>query len=296
MQGSIMNTKTLCAALLLMMSPGHAQTPPALFTDPPADKTHPASLQVVHIPSHGLLINGVLYEAAGAGLHPTVVLLHGFPGNEQNLDLAQAIRRAGWNVLTLHYRGSWGSPGNFSFTHVYEDAQSALDFLHAAAIAAKYAVDTHRIAVLGHSMGGMAAAIVGRDNPGLIGVGMISAADFGKIAGGAVPGGKSGLTSFMSENMESLAGVTPAMLADEAIAHVKQWDFVDYAPALAKHRLLLVTSDDGLAEASGALADAIGKKGGTQVRQIHIATDHSYSGSRIALETAVLQWLETLTT
>jgi hypothetical protein len=32
------------------------------------------------------------------------------------------------------------------------------------------------------------------------------------------------------------------------------------------------------------------------VRQIHIATDHSYSGSRIALETAVLQWLETLTT
>ena len=48
---------------------------------------------------------------AGAGRRPTVVLLHGLPGNEKNLDLAQAIRRAGWNVVTFNYRGSWGSPG-----------------------------------------------------------------------------------------------------------------------------------------------------------------------------------------
>ena len=56
----------------------------------------------------------------------TVVLLHGLPGNEQNLDLAQAIRRAGWNVLTLHYRGAWGSPGQFSLQHVLEDADAAV--------------------------------------------------------------------------------------------------------------------------------------------------------------------------
>jgi predicted alpha/beta-fold hydrolase len=37
-----------------------------------------------------------------------VILFHGLPGNVQNLDLAQAIRRANWNVLTLHYRGSLG--------------------------------------------------------------------------------------------------------------------------------------------------------------------------------------------
>jgi pimeloyl-ACP methyl ester carboxylesterase len=286
--------KILCAALLLVIAPLRAQMPAAVFTDPPADTAHPASLQVVHIPSHGQSINGVFYEASGAGLHPTVILLHGFPGNEQNLDLAQAIRRAGWNVLTLHYRGSWGSPGNFSFTHVYEDAQAALDFVRAPANAAKYAVDTHRMAVIGHSMGGMAASIVGRDNPGLAGVGMISAADFGAIGGGAVPGGKAGLTSFMSENMESLAGVTPAMLADEAISHAKAWEFVAYAPGLAKHPLLLVTSDDGLAKASDALAAAVRKQGGKPVTEVHLATDHSYSGCRIALEAAVLRWLATL--
>jgi pimeloyl-ACP methyl ester carboxylesterase len=280
--------------MLLIVAPLHAQTPSAIFTDPPADAAHPASLQVVHIPTHGVAINGVLYVAAGAGPHPTVVLLHGFPGNEQNLDLAQAIRRAGWNVLTLHYRGSWGSPGNFSFTHVYEDAQAAVDFVRAPAVAAKYAIDTHRLVVVGHSMGGMAAAIVGRDNPGLIGVGMISAADFGAIGGGALPGGRNGLAVFMSDNMESLAGVTPAMLADEAIAHAKTWEFVAYAPELAKHPLLLVTSDDGLAKPSDALAAAVRKQGGKPVTEVHLATDHSYSGRRIALESAVLRWLETL--
>ncbi len=290
-----MQLKCLSLAAFLCATAASAQSlPPALFSDPPADSAHPASLQVVHIPSHGLAINGVLYEASGAGPHPTVVFLHGFPGNEQNLDLAQAIRRAGWNVLTQHYRGSWGSPGAFSFTHVFEDAQAALDFVRVPANAQLYAIDTTRLVVMGHSMGGMAAAIVGRDNPSLLGVAMISAADFGAIGGGAVPGGKAGLSRFMSENMESLADTTPDALADEAIAHVKAWDFVSYAPALAKHRLLLVTSDDGLASASDALAGAV-RKLGSQVTEVHLATDHSYSGSRIALEAAILRWLQTLT-
>ncbi len=69
-----------------------------------------------------------MYIAAGAGPHPVVVLLHGFPGNEKNLDLAQAIRREGWDVLYFDYRGSWGTKGAFSFTHSMEDAQAAVAY------------------------------------------------------------------------------------------------------------------------------------------------------------------------
>ena len=39
--------------------------------------------------------------AAGAGPHPTMLLLHGLPGNERNLDLAQAARRAAKVALTV---------------------------------------------------------------------------------------------------------------------------------------------------------------------------------------------------
>ena len=280
---------TLC--LFAFAAPALAQDiPAAIVRDPVVDPAHKATMEVVHIPTHGLLINGVLYKAGGPGLHPTVVLYHGLPGNEQNLDLAQAMRRDGWNVLTLHYRGSWGSPGDYSFTHVFEDAQAGLDFVRDPANAAKYGVDTHKIVVVGHSLGGMAASFVGDHNSDLAGVGMISAANFAMFGHGMA---RPQLVQFMSENMESL-NTTSEKIADEAMAGAAGWNFVTFAPNLAKHPLLLVTSDDGLAGASNALAKADRDTRGAPVTEVHIATDHSYSDHRIALEAAVIHWLDGL--
>src|SRR5690242_7519341 len=76
-----------------------AQTPSAVIVDPRPDKAHPPGMTDLRIDSHGSAMNAVLYTAGGASPHPVVVLFHGFPGNEQNLDLAQAIRRAGFSVL-----------------------------------------------------------------------------------------------------------------------------------------------------------------------------------------------------
>jgi hypothetical protein len=59
----------LAALLVFVQSAAIAQSiPAAIFTDPPPDKTHPAKMTVVHIPTHGLLIHGVVYQASGAGL------------------------------------------------------------------------------------------------------------------------------------------------------------------------------------------------------------------------------------
>ena len=70
----------------------NAELPPAIYTDPPADPVHPASGKGVQFQSHGVLINAQIYRPPGEGAHPTAVLLHGLPGNEQNLDLAQVMR------------------------------------------------------------------------------------------------------------------------------------------------------------------------------------------------------------
>ena len=51
------------------------QLPGAIGTDPPHDKDHPARMEVLHIPSGGVKINGVAYLAAGAGAHPTLGVL-----------------------------------------------------------------------------------------------------------------------------------------------------------------------------------------------------------------------------
>ena len=280
-------------ALALAGGSACAQVPAAVSADPPIDAAHPAAMAVVHIPTHGVEINGVLYTAAGAGPHPTLVLLHGFPGNEQNLDLAQAVRRAGWNVLTLHYRGSWGSPGSFSFHHVWEDAQVALDYVRQPAIAAKYGIDARKVALAGHSMGGMAAAMAGARNPGLAGVALISAADFGVIGATTGPDAHAKLVAFMADDMESLAGTSPSALADEAAEHAKDWSLLDDAKGLAAHPLLIVTSNDGLAASNDRLEAAVKADGG-QVTALHLPTDHSYSDQRIALESAVVRWLALL--
>jgi hypothetical protein len=101
------------ASLLLALTfTARAQNAPAaITTDTRRDKDFPAAMEAPDIVSHNTRLNAVFYLASGAGPHPVALLLHGFPGNEQNMDLAYAIRRSGWNVLVPHYRGSWGSDG-----------------------------------------------------------------------------------------------------------------------------------------------------------------------------------------
>src|SRR5580692_8940923 len=193
--------------------------PPAIFTDPPTDQAHPAAMTVLHVPTHGLLINGVLYSPPGAGPHPTLVICHGLPGNEKNLDLAQAVRRAGWNAVTFNYRGSWGSPGVFRFAQNLEDADAVLAFLRNPAEAARLGIDTRRIAIAGHSMGGWVVAHTASHDHALIGAILISAADMGQM--GQLP--REAAVADMADNMEALAGVTAESMAAEVKQRSKEF-------------------------------------------------------------------------
>jgi uncharacterized protein len=62
----------LSAASIGALAP---DVPAAIFTDPPVDTAHPASMSVLHIPSHGVEINGIVYSPPGAGPHPTLALI-----------------------------------------------------------------------------------------------------------------------------------------------------------------------------------------------------------------------------
>jgi len=198
--------RALLAALALVpLVPAYAKpavVPPAIYTDPPRDTAHPARMEVLHIPSGGVEINGVAYLASGAAPRPTVVICHGFPGNEKNLDLAQALRRAGWHAITFNYRGSWGSPGTFRFAQNPQDLTAVLAYLRDPANARKLGIDTAHMAVVGHSMGGWVTAMAGAQDKELVALGLISAANFGRI--GQMPG--DARVKMMSENMETLAG------------------------------------------------------------------------------------------
>lgn len=291
-------TLTLTSAFCL---PARAQHPlAAVLADPPADKVHPAAMEPLQLPSHGANLNAFAYIAAGAEPHPVVILLHGFPGYERNLDLAQAIRRSGWDVLYLDYRGSWGSPGDFSFTHSLEDVQSAVAYLQTPANAARLHADPRHIVLVGHSMGGFMALQGTAANPAVEAVASISAADLSGFILDIVHAGQRekalaiGAQILEQEGMAPLAGCTPRGLATEVVDHADAWSLPTLAPKLAARPVLAVTSDDGMAAGTDSLVANLHQAGAAHVTAVHLATDHSYSDHRIALETAVLHWLQTL--
>lgn len=267
-----------------------AGLPAAIYADPAPDTAHPARMVVLHIPSGGVAINGVAYLASGAGPHPTVVLCHGLPGNEKNLDLAQAIRRAGWNAITFNYRGSWGSPGAFRFGQNPEDADAVLAYLADPANAKALGVDTKRVVIIGHSMGGWVAVTAAAHHPELAGLVTFSAADMSQIAAAPVVV----RVRVMEENMEALAGVTAQSMAAEAMESTADHTFTKAAESLTKTPYLALTSDDGLAPDTAALVAAIHARGGDRITAAHVATDHSWSDHRIELEARVITWLSTL--
>jgi acetyl esterase/lipase len=279
---------TTASVIFASSSLAAQQLPRAIFTDPPRDSAHPARMEVLHIPSGGAKINGVGYLASGAGVHPTFVFFHGLPGNEKNLDVAQAVRRDGWNAITVNYRGSWGSPGEFRFANNLEDANAVLAFLRDPANAHTLGIDTTRLVIAGHSMGGWVTALTAAHDRGLRGAILISMADMSRL--GSAP--RAAIVKRMSENMESLAGVTAESMADELIAGAPKWHVADATPGLARLPLLVITSNDGLAPQGDALVKAVRAKGNASVTTVHYPTDHSYSDKRIAVEGAVLEWLE----
>jgi len=129
-----------------------AQSDSIVLRDVKWDIHSPAGSTELFIPSEGSQLAGLIYRANGAGKHPTLLLLHGYPGNERNLDLAQVVRSLGWNVIYFDYRGSWGSQGKFSFTNCVKDVENVVTFCNKYQDSLK--IDTGRIVLFGHSMGG----------------------------------------------------------------------------------------------------------------------------------------------
>jgi uncharacterized protein len=121
----------------------------------------------------------------------------------------------------------------------------------------------------------------------LIGAILISAGDMGKL--GEEPREK--LVAEMADNMDGLSGVTAESMADEDQINAKAFRMENAAAGLTQIPVLMLTANDGLAPDSDALVHAIEAKGGHKITTIHVATDHSWSDHRIALESTILTWL-----
>jgi len=163
--------RSFLLALALLIPAAQAQINSALLVDPNPDLKFPAKNLDVSIPSHGTPLPGIFYLAEGNKPHPTVLLLNG-TGSEQNGDLAQTLRRAGWNVLSVHPRGTASVPGTYTPATGMEDAETAYAFLQTNA--PTYFTDPKKIVPLGYSEGATSALTLFAQNPQIPAVVLVS--------------------------------------------------------------------------------------------------------------------------
>ncbi len=286
----------LSALILAVASPAFAELaappiPKAVVADPARDKAHPADMAAFQLDVAGSKINAILYTASGDKPHPTLLFLHGFPGNETNIDLLQAVRRAGWNAMRINYRGSWGSQGKFSFANARADGEAAVAWLMDPANAAKYHIDTSRIVVAGHSMGGFMAADAVAAEPKVAGAVMI---DSWNIAGDAAritdDKSRKAAAEAMRSDTAPLA-TTPEALVAEMQRDQAKLDLEKLVARIADRPVLMIGAEFANAPDVRKQAAAAKAAGASALTEAYYGTDHSFSDSRIALEGEVLRWL-----
>ncbi|MFN8372111.1 MAG: alpha/beta fold hydrolase [Anaerolineae bacterium] len=257
--------------------------------DPLYDHAHPPHNIPVLIPSHGENMLGVLFVTQGAAPHPTILLLHGFPGNERNFDLAQILRRAGWNVLLFHYRGAWGSPGDFTFSHVLEDTHAALAYLRTLP-----EVDATRIVLMGHSMGAWAALMAAAADTQVLGAAALATWNVAAFVEQMPAAEQESVLAWLDSSCAPLRA-SGQTLFDDLQANVAGWDLrtLDFN----ERPLLLVAGADD-EDTPDIIHHNPLVRAYASARLTHklIANaDHGFSGQRIELARTILNWLNTLT-
>jgi dienelactone hydrolase len=246
-------------------------------------ETYPQYSTELQIRSHGARLPALFYGAGGAGPHPTVVLLHGYPGNEKNLDIAQGLRAAGWNVLFFHYRGAWGAEGEFGFLNAEADVLSVIDFLQQADNTKDLRIDPNAISLVGHSMGGhMAIAGTQQDSSVRCAV-AYDGANLGVIFSSEDKARERAWMAY-GDTLFMLRGWSGQKALDEAAAQASKLNLLNHVAALGQRPILLVAADSPVIPLQRivALKTAIETAGGN-VRYSLIKDDHSFNNNRDTL-------------
>lgn len=214
--------------------------------------------------------------AAGKGKKETVLLLHGLPGNERNLDLAQELRRDGKNVIYFNYRGSWGSQGEFLYSNCIEDVKEVMDFFSTSVNSEKYSIKTDSYVLFGHSLGG--------------GIALLSGAKDSRVKKIAIYS-PFNVTPASKENLDWLKDYLDGcfMLNAESgkfVAELKEnlnlFNLLNYKNELSKKKLLIIEDSERNKEWIEQLEN---------FEYFLMKTDHSFSNKRLELIEKVVKWI-----
>jgi dipeptidyl aminopeptidase/acylaminoacyl peptidase len=262
----------------------------------------------VAIGNNKVLLKGKFYVCAGTGPFPTVLLLHGFPGNETDvLGLGSKISEAGLNVLTFNYGGTFQSQGQMNMENAQKDIQAAFDFLHQQDNITSYKIDTARIFLGGFCFGGGMALGYAAGHPEITAVFSIAGNDHGEFfreyarnpelkkmiddmfAGVAAPAGP----------VRFAPGALPKEMVEAGLDKLNPiFDLRKSAPCLAQKEILLIGGwDDRQVTIDQFVLPfyrALEKENAKNVKIVAFQDDHYFKNSRPELAVTIIEWLKTI--
>jgi hypothetical protein len=280
--------KFLLSFFLFISTHAFAQSESIVLSDLKWDMTSPASSTELFIPSGSSQIAGLIYNANGLQKHPTLLLLHGYPGNERNLDIAQVVRSHGWNVIYFDYRGSWGSQGKFSFNNCVEDVVNVVAFCNKYQDSLK--IDTSNIVMFGHSMGGWVCLKALQELPTIKKGFALSTWDIAKDFKN-VSTEKEMLRIANNPNIAGKYFVLNTSLEDlytPVLQNQTYFNLLNNGKSLADKQIIMIDEHNG----NHDLADKMKESNKAYFEYSVWQTDHSFTNKRVSLINKVLAFLE----
>jgi len=251
--------------------------------------------------SKGANIRGLFYKASGVEPLPTVILCHGFPGNNRDvLGLGERLTKEGFSALAFNYRGTWGSEGLLTIANSLEDVVSAIRYVKSSSTVREFNVDPSSITIIGYSFGGGMALLGSLNDPTArrvvyiaggnlseVGRMMQQSDEFRRATLKAVDQGisDSGFSSLLAEELFA-----------EVFADMDKYDLVKHVEALSNKDILIIggwrDQENAIEHHVLPLYRALQRHGAKQVQMEIFDADHSFTNVRSQLADRIVSWLK----
>ena len=255
----------------------------------------------------GIILKGKFYFAEGEKVFPTLILLGGMPGNENDvLGLGNLLSESGINVLTFNYCGTYQSQGELSFANAQLDIQEAFDFIYRKENILKFKIDTANIYLGGWCFGGGMALTYAANHPEITAVFSIAGNDHGEFLREYISNAE--MRKMIDDMFTEItapegpvrfeAGATPKEMAEAGIENLDPTlDLKKIAPQLAKKNILLIAAwNDAQVTIDQYILPfyrALQKEKARNVKITAFQDDHYFRNSRNELAQIIAGWINT---
>jgi len=245
-------------------------------------------------------IHAIFYQTSGVEPLPTVILCHGFPGNNTDvLGLGERLMKEGFNALAFNYRGTWGSEGLFTIANSLEDVISAIRYVESSSTVREFNVDPSNITVIGYSFGGGMALLGSLKDPTARRVVYVAGGNLSEVARMMKLSDefKEAILKMVDQGTSDsgFSSLSAEELFADVFADMDKYDLVKHVEALSKKDILIIggwRDQENTAEHHILpLYRALQRHEAKQVQIEIFDTDHSFANLRNQLADRIISWL-----